>query len=91
MPLAIELAAARVNVLSVKALAAKLDDRLGTLSGGDRIADPRMQAMRGTLDWSYSLLSEPEQRVFERLSIFAGGCTLNGATNVCASERAPST
>jgi predicted ATPase/DNA-binding XRE family transcriptional regulator len=86
MPLAIELAAARVNVLSVKALAAKLDDRLGTLSGGDRIADPRMQAMRGTLDWSYSLLSEPEQRVFERLSIFAGGCTLNGATNVCASK-----
>ena len=53
MPLAIELAAARVNVLSVKALAAKLDDRLGTLSGGERTADPRMQAMRATIDWSY--------------------------------------
>ena len=88
MPLAIELAAARVNVLSVKALAAKLDDRLGMLGGGERTADPRMRAMRGTIDWSYRLLSEPEQRVFECLSIFAGGCTLDGATNVCASEDA---
>ena len=83
MPLAIELAAARVNVLSVKALAAKLDDRLGTLSGGERTADPRMQAMRATIEWSYNLLSEPEQRVFERLSIFAGSCTLGGAADVC--------
>ena len=86
MPLAIELAAARVNVLSVRALAAKLDDRLGILSGGERTADPRLQAMRATIDWSYSLLSEPEQRVFERLSIFAGGCTLHGAARVCAGD-----
>jgi predicted ATPase/DNA-binding XRE family transcriptional regulator len=85
MPLAIELAAARVNVFSVKALAAKLDDRLGTLSGGARTAALRMQAMRATIDWSYNLLSEPEQRVFESLSIFVGGCTLIGATKVCAS------
>ena len=84
MPLAIELAAARVNVFSVKALAAKLDDRLGILSGGERTADPRLQTMRATIDWSYGLLSGPEQRVFERLSIFAGGCTLDSATNVCA-------
>ncbi len=86
MPLAIELAAARVNVLSVRALAAKLDDRLGILSGGERTADPRLRAMRATIDWSYSLLSEPEQRVFERLSIFAGGCTLHGAARVCAGD-----
>ena len=86
MPLAIELAAARLNMFSVKALAAKLGDRLGMLSGGERTADPRLQTMRATIDWSYGLLSGPEQRVFERLSIFAGGCTLDGATNVCASE-----
>ena len=86
MPLAIELAAARLNMFSVKALAAKLGDRLGMLSGGERTADPRLQTMRATIDWSYGLLSGPEQRVFERLSIFTGGCTLDGATNVCASE-----
>ena len=87
MPLAIELAAARVNVFSVKALATKLDDRLSILSGGERTADPRLQTMRATIDWSYSLLSGPEQRVFERLSIFAGSCTLGSATAVCADYR----
>ena len=86
MPLAIELAAARVNVFSVKALAIKLDDRLSILSGGERTADPRLQTMRATIDWSYGLLSGPEQRVFERLSIFAGSCTLGSATAVCAIE-----
>ena len=87
MPLAIELAAARVNVFSVKALAIKLDDRLSILSGGERTADPRLQTMRATIDWSYGLLSGPEQRVFERLSIFAGSCTLGSATAVCADYR----
>jgi predicted ATPase len=86
MPLAIELAAARVNVFSVKALAAKLDDRLSILIGGERTADPRRQTMRATIEWSYNLLSWKEQRVFERLAIFAGGCTLSIATNVCACE-----
>ncbi len=70
MPLAIELAAARLNMFSVKALAAKLGDRLGMLSGGERTADPRLQTMRATIDWSYGLLSGPEQRVFERLLDF---------------------
>ena len=86
MPLAIELAAARVNVFSVKALAAKLDDRLGILIGGERTADPRRQTMRATIEWSYNLLSWMEQRVFERMAIFAGGCALDTATNVCACE-----
>ena len=86
MPLAIELAAARVNVFSVKALVAKLEDRLGILIGGERTADPRRQTMRATIEWSYNLLSWMEQRVFERLAIFAGGCALNTATDVCACE-----
>ena len=86
IPLAIELAAARVNSLSVRALAARLDDRLRILTGGERTALPRQQTMRATIDWSYDLLSPPEQRLFERLSVFAGGCTLATAMAVCAGE-----
>ncbi|MGB8910285.1 MAG: helix-turn-helix domain-containing protein [Candidatus Cybelea sp.] len=86
IPLAIELAAARVNSLSITALAEKLEDRFRVLTGGERTALPRQQTMRGTIDWSYDLLSAPEQRVFERLSIFAGGCTLTSAEAVCAGE-----
>ena len=84
IPLAIELAAARVNLLPVKAIVEKLDDRFRILTGGERTALPRQQTMRATIDWSYDLLSPPEQRVFERLSVFAGGCTLAAATAVCA-------
>ncbi len=84
IPLAIELAAARVNLLSVKAIAEKLDDRFRLLAGGERTALPRQQTMRATIDWSYDLLSAPEQQLFERLSIFAGGCTLAAATTVCS-------
>jgi predicted ATPase/transcriptional regulator with XRE-family HTH domain len=84
IPLAIELAAARVNQLSVKALANRLDDCFRILTGGERTALARQQTMRATIDWSYDLLSAPERRVFERLSVFAGGCTLDAATNVCA-------
>ncbi len=86
IPLAIELAAARVNSLSVKALAGKLDDRLRILTGGERTALPRQQTMRATIDWSYDLLSAPEQQLFERLSVFAGGCTLATAMAVCVGE-----
>jgi predicted ATPase/transcriptional regulator with XRE-family HTH domain len=86
IPLAIELAAARVNLLSLESLAEKLVDRLQILVGGERTALPRQQTMRGTIDWSYNLLSSPEQRVFERLSVFANGCTLATAAPVCASE-----
>jgi predicted ATPase len=84
IPLAIELAAARANVLSLEALAGKLNDRFAVLSIGNRTALPRQQTMRATIDWSYELLTPPEQRVFERLSIFANGCTLDDATAVCA-------
>jgi predicted ATPase len=73
IPLAIELAAARVKILSVQALSTKLEQRLQLLTGGDRTALPRHQTMRALIDWSYDLLSPPEQRLFERLSIFAGG------------------
>ena len=83
IPLAIELAAGRLNVLSAKSLAEKLDDRFRILDGGERNALPRQQTMRATIDWSYELLAAPEQRVFERLSDFAGGCPLATAAAVC--------
>ncbi|MGC1381459.1 MAG: helix-turn-helix domain-containing protein [Candidatus Baltobacteraceae bacterium] len=88
IPLAIELAAARVSQFSAKGLAEKIDDRFRILAGGARTAAPRQQTMRATIDWSYYLLSAQEQRVFERLSVFAGGCTLETATTVCADEEA---
>jgi predicted ATPase/ribosome-binding protein aMBF1 (putative translation factor) len=86
IPLAIELTAARVNLLSLKALARKLDDRLKLLTGGERMALPRQQTMRATIDWSYNLLTLPEQRLFERLSIFAGGATITTAAGVCGDD-----
>ncbi len=88
IPLAIELTAARVNLLSLAALARRLDDRFRLLTVGERMALPRQQTMRATIDWSYNLLSKPEQRLFERLSVFVGGCTLAGASAVCADEGA---
>jgi len=78
IPLAIELAAARVG-LSVEQIAARLDDSLRLLIAGSRTASPRQRTLRGTLDWSYALLSEPESRLFGRLSVFAGGWTLESA------------
>jgi predicted ATPase len=84
IPLAIELAAARSNVFSISALAAALDGRLGVLSRGERTAPPRQQTLHATIEWSYNLLSPEEQRVFERLSVFIGGATLEAATTVCA-------
>ncbi|MFZ0031698.1 MAG: helix-turn-helix domain-containing protein [Candidatus Cybelea sp.] len=86
IPLAIELAAARVKVLSIQSLVEKLQDRFRILTGGDRMAPPRQQTMRATIDWSYSLLDNKEQRVFERLSIFASGCALESAIAVCAGD-----
>jgi predicted ATPase/class 3 adenylate cyclase len=87
IPLAIELAAARVKVLSVKALADKLDERFRLLTGGDRTALPRQQTMRALVDWSYDLLSEQERLLFRRLAVFAGGFTLESAVAVCADEK----
>jgi predicted ATPase len=68
VPLAIELAAAQVDVFGVKGLAAHLDDRLAVLTRGRRTAVPRQQTLRATIDWSYELLSEPERRVLCRLA-----------------------
>ncbi len=86
MPLAIELAAARVRALSVKQIAERLDDRFKLLTGGSRTAALRHQTLAATLDWSYALLTEPERRVFQRLSIFAGGASLEAAEAVCTCE-----
>jgi len=86
LPLAIELAAARVKVLSVKQIAARLDDACRLLTGGSRTASPRRQTMQATIEWSYSLLSEHERRLFCRLCVFAGGCTLEAAEAICASD-----
>ncbi len=82
LPLGIELAAARIKVLSPQAILARLVHRLKLLTGGSRDLPTRQQTMRGTMDWSYELLTEAEQRIFRRLAVFAGGFTLDFAENV---------
>jgi len=84
LPLTIELAAARLGALSVQEVAARLDDCFGLLKTGNRAALPRHQTLRGVLDWSYTLLSPPEQALLRRLAVFAGGWTLAAAETVCA-------
>ena len=84
IPLAIELAAARVNVLRVEQIAARLDDRFRLLTGGSRTAVPRQQTLRALIDWSYDLLTESERLLLQRLAVFAGGWTLEAAEAVCA-------
>jgi len=84
IPLAIELAAARVSTLSPQELAQRLDERFRLLTGGDPSALPRHRTMRALIDWSYDLLSDDERRLFRKLSVFAGGFTLGTATAVCA-------
>src|SRR6476469_9151359 len=84
IPLAIELAAARTATLGVEGLAARLDDRFRLLTGGHRTALPRHRTLRATLDWGYELLSPVERTVLHRLSIFAGGFTLEAASAVAA-------
>ena len=86
IPLAVELAAARVRTLSPKQLAQKLDERFRVLTAGNRSAPPRHQTMRALIDWSYDLLSDDEKRLFRKLSIFAGGFTLETASAVCIDE-----
>jgi predicted ATPase/DNA-binding SARP family transcriptional activator len=84
LPLAIELAAARTRAFPVQQLASRLQDRFRLLTGGSRTALPRQQTLRAVVDWSYELLFEDEQRVFERLSVLPGGCDLATAQVVCA-------
>jgi predicted ATPase/DNA-binding SARP family transcriptional activator/DNA-binding CsgD family transcriptional regulator len=86
IPLAIELATARMTVLAVEQVAARLNDALELLTGGSRTADPRHQTLRAALEWSYEPLSDRERRLFERLSVFAGGWTLEAAEAVGIGE-----
>jgi predicted ATPase/class 3 adenylate cyclase len=83
MPLAIELAAARLNILSVTQVRDRLSDRLGLLTGANRAGQHRPRTLRATIDWSYQLLSEPEQELLSRLSVFAGGCSVEAVEAVC--------
>ena len=86
IPLAVELAAARVKLLRVEEIAAHLHDRFRLLTSGARTALPRHQTLQALIDWSYELLSEPERRLLCDLSVFAGGWTLEAAEAVCARE-----
>ena len=88
MPLAIELAAARVRALSVEQISARLDDRFGLLTAGDRSAAPRQRTLRAAIEWSYELLTAPERTLFRRLSVFTGW-SLEMAEQVCSDEDIP--
>jgi predicted ATPase/predicted Ser/Thr protein kinase len=83
LPLAIELAAARVKVLSPSAMRTRLASRLQLLTGGARDLPERQQTLRAAIDWSYDLLSPAEQKLFRRLAVFVGGCTLESVEAVC--------
>ena len=83
LPLAIELAAARIKLLSPSAMLARLERCLNLLTGGARDLPTRQQTLRGTVDWSYGLLNAAEQTLFRRLSVFIGGCTLEAVEAVC--------
>ena len=88
LPLAIELAAAWVRVLSVEQICARLGNRFALLTTGDRTASPRQRTLRATIEWSYALLSDPERTLFRRLSVFAGW-SLEMAEQVCADDDIP--
>jgi non-specific serine/threonine protein kinase len=86
IPLAIELAAARMRILTVEQIAARLDDRFRLLTGGSRTALQRQQTLRALIDWSHDLLSDGERILFRRLAVFAGGWTLDAAEAVCGED-----
>ncbi|HZV76973.1 MAG TPA: adenylate/guanylate cyclase domain-containing protein [Candidatus Babeliales bacterium] len=86
IPLAVELAAARVNLLSPRQLTQKLNERFRLLTGGDKSELPRHQTLRATIDWSFDLLDERARAIFRKLSIFVGGWTLEAAVEICGDE-----
>ncbi len=86
IPLALELAAARVKMMTVDEIAKRLDDRFHLLKGGARTTIPRQQTLRSMIDWSYNLLSEQEKILFRRLAVFVGGWALEAAESVCGGE-----
>jgi predicted ATPase len=83
LPLALELAAARIRLFSPRALVRQLSSRLSILTGGAQDIPVRHQTLRGTIEWSYHLLNEDDRKLFARLSVFAGGCSLEAANEVC--------
>jgi predicted ATPase/DNA-binding winged helix-turn-helix (wHTH) protein/uncharacterized protein Veg len=85
LPLAIELAAARIKLLSLLSILTRLENSLKLLAGGSKHLPPRQQTMRGTIEWSYQLLNEDEKTLFRRLAVFAGGFTVETAEAVCES------
>ncbi|MDQ3022248.1 MAG: tetratricopeptide repeat protein [Bacteroidota bacterium] len=87
IPLAIELAAARTKVLSVEKICERLNDRFNLLIGGKRTALPRQQTLKALVDWSYDLLTEKEKILWRRLTVFAGGWTIEAAEEVCFDEK----
>lgn len=89
VPLALELAAARVPGLGVGEVADRLDDALGLLTSGSRVGEPRHRTLAAALEWSVRLLTEPERRLFRRLAVFAGGFSLDEAEAVCADDPLP--
>jgi predicted ATPase/DNA-binding SARP family transcriptional activator len=86
IPLALELAAARMKVLTPAQIADRLDDRFRLLTGGSRVALPRQQTLRALIDWSWELLSDAEQLLLQRLSVFVGGITLEAVETVCSGD-----
>lgn len=87
LPLALELAASRVRALPVREIAARLHDRFVLLTGGSRTTPPRQQTLRAAIEWSHDMLSENERALFRRLSVFAGGWTLEAATETASDDR----
>ena len=83
LPLAIELAAARLRILPVETLRTRLDERLAVLTGGPRDLPARQQTLRGAIDWSHDLLDQPDRRLFERFAVFSGGACLSQAEGIC--------
>jgi predicted ATPase/DNA-binding CsgD family transcriptional regulator len=87
LPLALELASARINVLTVQEIAARLNDRLSLLTSGKRKGfEPRHQTLKAAIDWSYALLTTEEQTLLSRLAVFAAGCSLDTAETICSGE-----